>query len=312
MALPRQYDVIILGGGLAGLTAALQMRQRRPETTILVADRRAHPVPEAAFKVGESTGELGAYYVSDILGFREHVQLRQLTKLGLRMFFSSEGNLDIGRRMELGPFEHLPVPAYQFDRGRLENFLGGECLRQGVHFLDDCRVCGVELGDESHRVTLLRGGKELTMEARWLVDGSGRTSILRRKLGLEVEVGHKASAAWFRIQDEIDLEDWSSEPVWRQRMLPGLRRFSTNHLMGPGYWVWLIPLASKATSVGIVIDEEMHSFQGIHRFEDCLEWLAKHEPQCATAVEERRHLLMDFLTVKHFAYSSSKVFSPDR
>ncbi len=34
------------------------------------------------------------------------------------------------------------------------------------------------------------------------------------------------------------------------------RWLSTNHLCGPGYWVWLIPLASGSHSVGIVADEK--------------------------------------------------------
>ena len=48
-----QHDVIILGGGLAGLTLSLQLKQRFPDLDILILERRSHPVPEAAHKVGE-------------------------------------------------------------------------------------------------------------------------------------------------------------------------------------------------------------------------------------------------------------------
>src|SRR5436305_1285743 len=84
------FDVVVIGGGLAGLTVARQLRQCRPATRILVADRQPQPVAEAAFKVGESTGELGAHYLTDVLGLKEHVQVHHLTKLGLRMFFSTK------------------------------------------------------------------------------------------------------------------------------------------------------------------------------------------------------------------------------
>jgi prevent-host-death family protein len=58
------YDVIITGGGLAGLCLARQLRQEHPDLTVLVAEKKQHPVPEAAHKVGESSVEIGAHYFS--------------------------------------------------------------------------------------------------------------------------------------------------------------------------------------------------------------------------------------------------------
>jgi len=54
-----EYDVVIIGGGLAGLTLAAQLKKVRPATSVLVLERNRFPAPEAAFKVGESVGELG-------------------------------------------------------------------------------------------------------------------------------------------------------------------------------------------------------------------------------------------------------------
>src|SRR6187455_1778478 len=109
-------DVAILGGGLAGLTLAIQLRQRQPGLRITVLERHAHPVREAAFKVGESTVEIGAHYFSHVLGLREHLDAHQLRKFGFRFFFS-EGRTDLDRCTELGVSRLLPTPSWQLDRG---------------------------------------------------------------------------------------------------------------------------------------------------------------------------------------------------
>ena len=83
----RTSDVAILGGGLAGLTLAIQLKQRDPSLAVAVIERRSHPVREAAFKVGESTVEIGAHYFAHVLGFREHLETLQIRKFGFRFFF---------------------------------------------------------------------------------------------------------------------------------------------------------------------------------------------------------------------------------
>ncbi|MBV7340032.1 hypothetical protein KFU94_69865 [Chloroflexi bacterium TSY] len=86
----------------------------------------------------------------------------------------------------------------------------------------------------------------------------------------------------------------------------------TNHLMDSGYWVWLIPLVNDVTSVGIVADESLHPHQEMNRFDRALNWLKQHEPQCASAVEDRQHLLQDFRALRHYSHSCQRVFSNQR
>src|SRR4051794_39446892 len=105
-------DVLILGGGLAGLCLAIQLRREQPQLSVHVLERRQHPVPHAAFKVGESTVEIGAHYFDTVLDLKSHLQSDQLRKFGFRFFFN-EGREDIAATTELGVSRVFPTPSYQ-------------------------------------------------------------------------------------------------------------------------------------------------------------------------------------------------------
>lgn len=306
------YDVAILGGGLAGLSLARQLQLEAPGIHILVAEKRRHPVPEAAFKVGESTVEIGAHYFQKVLDLEPHLRSHQLEKLGLRYFFPHGDNRDLTRRVELGAPEYSNVPSFQLDRGRFENMLLQLVRSSGAEVLDGCSVRTIELGGASHTVTLATPGVPRTIRARWVVDASGRSSLLKRQLGLARPSGHAANASWFRFRARLRVDDWSDDPAWKARVPTGRRWLSTNHLMGRGYWVWFIPLGSGSTSVGIVADSALHPFNRINRFERAIDWLREFEPQAAQVVEAHAGDLEDFLALQHFAHSCARVFSADR
>ena len=306
------FDAVIVGGGLAGATLARQLNQEAPSLRVMVIEKAKHPVREAAFKVGESSVEIGAHYFQTILGLGPHLRNAQLEKLGLRYFFPCDGNTDIAARVELGPATFPPVPSFQLDRGRFENMLLGAIADSGTTVLDDARVRGIALGDEGHRIAITTrdGAHECT--ARWVIDASGRAGLLKRQLGLGLPSTHAANAAWFRINARVRVDDWSDDPDWQARVPSAQRWLSTNHLMGAGYWVWLIPLGSGSTSFGIVADPALHPFNRLNRFERALDWLREFEPQCAKAVETHAGGLEDFLALQHFSHSCARVFSPQR
>ncbi len=308
----NRYDVVILGGGLAGGTLARQLKRADPMIKLLLTEKNQFPVPEVAHKVGESSIELGSYYLRTVVGAAKHLESSQLPKAGLRYFFPAEGNQDITQRVELGCTRILPTPTHQLDRGRFENMLYDENVAAGVDCWDDCRVKHVEFGETEHKVTVNHGGQEVNVAARWVVDASGRASIIKRQLNLQKEADHDVSAVWFRIDDEINVADWSEDQPWRERIPRHARRLSTTHLMGRGYWVWLIPLPSGATSVGIVADNKLHPHAEMNRFERALTWLEANEPQCAAAVKARLDKLQDFRALRHYAHDCQRVFSPER
>lgn len=309
----QPQDVLILGGGLAGLTLALELRQHLPQLSIRVLERRAHPVPAAAHKVGESTVEIGAHYFANVLGLRAHLDAQQIRKFGFRFFFS-EGREDVQHVTELGVSRVLPTPSWQIDRGLFENFLGEEVRRREIVFDDDCTVRAIAPGRDGalHSVRCERHGKNETIDARWLIDASGRAGLLKRQFDLAQDNGHHIGAAWFRVDTKLDLDAWCDDAPWRARCDPQERWRSTNHLCGPGYWVWLIPLASGAHSVGIVADAAMHPIETYNTYERALDWLRAHQPIVAREVDKHRDKLLDFAFLRNVSYGCKQVFCADR
>jgi flavin-dependent dehydrogenase len=321
-AASTEHDVLILGGGLAGLTLALQLKKRFGNIDVLVLERRPHPVPIAAHKVGESSVEIGAHYFDTVLGLGKHLMEKQLRKFGFRFFFS-EGRRDIDQVTEIGASRPLAAPSYQIDRGIFENFLAEEAQKLGVKFIDNAMVRQITLAEKNsgpppalgpavHHVTYTHGGTEHTAQAPWLVDASGRVGLLKRKLDLAQTNAHEAHAIWFRIKDRICIDEWTDNLAWRERCNPQARWLSTNHLVGAGYWVWLIPLASGSHSVGIVADPRLHPLDTMDTFEKAMAWFEKFQPRLFDDLNGKRELLQDFAFFKRFSYGCKQVFSDQR
>ncbi|MDR6534295.1 tryptophan 7-halogenase [Variovorax soli] len=313
-ATPSHHDVVIMGGGLGGLTLALQLKRRFPEIDVLVLERRDHPVPHAAHKVGESSVEIGAHYFDTVLGLKTHMHGAQLRKFGFRFFFS-EGRRDIDQVTEIGASRYLSVPSYQIDRGIFENYLAEEATRAGVRFIDGALVRRIALAEDArtpHRVEWTREGETHAVHARWLVDACGRAGLLKRKLGLAQPNAHVCNAVWFRVGARITIDHWSDSEAWRARCEPQARWLSTNHLVGTGYWVWLIPLASGSHSVGIVADPRQHPLESMDSFDKAMAWLRTWQPRLFDELDGKRHLLQDFAFFRDFSYGCKQVFSGQR
>src|ERR1700727_2900191 len=283
------YDVAVLGGGLAGLTIAIQLKRERPETRVLVTDKRSEPAPEAAFKVGESSVEIGAYYYREMIGMRDHLERYQQRKLGLRFFLPAGDNSDITKRVEFCTPGHLDAFTHQIDRGRFENELFRRAKKVGADAFRGWRVQDVSLGEDRHTILM-------SQEDEGVID-----------------TGHHCNAAWIRLAGGLDFEDWTDDEEWLGRMPEkGLRIHSTSHLIQPGYWLWLIQLESGPIWIGVCADPRFHPWEEINSFEAFMEWMKRNEPQLHAEIDGRREDVLDFLRVQDFSYGSTRFFSPER
>jgi flavin-dependent dehydrogenase len=301
---------------LAGLCLARQLKLQNAGISVLILEKSRFPLREAAHKVGESTVEIAGFYFRETLKLKQYLKNDQYIKCGLRYFFK-EGFDEFGDYPEIGLSEFASVDSYQIDRGKLENDLYFLNKQMGVSIKDGVSVNDICLreGGANHEVLYADGAECNTPQSvscKWVVDASGSRSILQKKLGLRRKVQSTCSSAWFRVRGRLDVSDFVPEENihWHQRVPDRIRYYSTTHLMGNGYWIWLIPLINGNTSVGIVVDESLHDYTEFNSYEKALQWIKREDPFVGAKIASFE--MLDFLGLRNYSYSSKQVFSENR
>ena len=237
------YDVVILGGGLAGLCLARQLRQEE-------APHRGAGGREAA-----ASGARGRLQGRRVERRDRRALLPEAPRpraapgrrassrsSGFRYFFTARATTaTCVSRIELGPPRFPPVPSLPArPRPSRELPARENRARTAPTCRDGCRVDGGRARrPRSHRV-----------DAR---TPAARPARVRGALGRRCErpqrpaqaassgcarpAAHGANAGWFRVRRA---SAWTTGPTTRpgRRACPtGQRWLSTTHLMGPGYWV---------------------------------------------------------------------------
>ncbi len=300
----------IVGGGLAGNLLARQLRRRAPSLRVLVVERAT----ETDYKVGESTVEIATDYLVRRHGLASYLHDQHLPKNGLRFFFDTqERDASLFELSELGTDALPVVPSFQLDRKRLEADLLRWNEDSDVEIMRGfaCRDLELSAAGEKHRFIAVSGSQHIAVEAKWLIDCSGRAQVISklRKLKRPVE-DHLLTAAWGRFTGVTDLDALESPEAhaWRRRVRYTPRSLSTNHFCYDGYWIWFIPLGNGVTSVGAVCERDKWDdrWRGQEGF---LAFLREHRV-VREMLEDAE--LKDFGSYKQLAFGTSQFFSEER
>src|SRR5690606_36121422 len=229
-------------------------------------------------------------------------------------FYPGGGTLPLAERTEIGPAQEPIVPSYQLDRGRFETDLRAMIEEDGALLLEGVSVADIALGEGEalHELTLRQGEAEQRVQARWVVDATGRSALIRRRLKLTRGTNHEANAGWFRIAGKLDITTLVPPEVeaWHQSEWAEHRWRSTNHLMGEGYWAWIIPLSTGNTSIGLVVHDPPHAFDQVRTLDRVMAFLDEHEPHLAK--ELRKYEVMDFKCLRSYSHNVARGCSGDR
>ncbi|HXX94970.1 MAG TPA: NAD(P)/FAD-dependent oxidoreductase, partial [Planctomycetota bacterium] len=278
----ERYDVVVLGGALAGASTALLLRRRHPELRVLIVERN----PAFDWKVGESTVEISAYFLTRVLRLFTHLSEKQLPKHGLRFWFHNGKVNQFRDASESGPGQLPRLPTFQLDRQRLDEHVLAEAVREGAELWRPAKVTEVRLPEEAGTadgsVRVEVDGETREIRSGWIVDATGRAAVLARKRGwLHPIEEHPTSAIWARYRGVKDLDgpeitgNDPSDPFVRSVL--AARRLATNHFTGYGYWMWFIPLQGGEMSIGAVWDTRLVRPVGSNP-EERLRWFIEGNP----------------------------------
>jgi flavin-dependent dehydrogenase len=318
IARPADCDVLIIGGGLAGLCLARQLLLAEPDGSrrILLVDRRG--LPPRKQKVGEATVQISGYYLARVLELEEHLLREHYLKYNLRFYWKNGSRGERYEELSQSYLRELSnIFTYQLDR----NVLEAEVLRlnrESPRFTLAAPVTDlkVELGVQgqphlfSFRADDDGGGGQFAGRAGWVVDASGRGKVLAKRLGLAAvsPIRHGASFCW--VEGLVDLErltDLTPRQVRLRRDRATLGHspvfLATNHLCGEGYWFWVIPLHGK-TSLGLVYDRERVPRAEVATPQKMIAWICRQYPLLARDLPRRK--ILDAAGFTDFAYDCTR------
>jgi flavin-dependent dehydrogenase len=228
----ERCDVAVIGGGPAGSTAAALLARRG--YTVIALEKERHP----RFHIGESLLPMNLP-VLERLGVLDKVHAMGVFKAGADFEATNERGYNVfsfGRALG-----DSPPHAYQVWRQDFDKMLYDHARECGADAREGQQVVAIEqLGSRRTRLEVRADdGTRYTIEARYLVDASGRDALLSTRKKLKRRSRQHQSAALFsrfRNAARRPGEDAGNVSIYR---------FEHG-------WMWMIPLPDDSMSVGAV------------------------------------------------------------
>ena len=232
----EQCDVVVIGGGPAGSTAAALLARRGYK--IIALEKARHP----RFHIGESLLPMNLP-IFERLGVLEKVQALGVFKPGAD--FEADNERGYNTYAFARAIGASPPHAYQVWRQDFDKMLYDHARDCGADAREGHEVLQVEqLGTRETRLNVKTDeGRSYDIQARYVVDASGRDALLsaRKKIRRKNNL-HQSAAIFGHFQGAARRagEDAGNISIYR---------FDHG-------WMWMIPLPNGVMSVGAVCRPE--------------------------------------------------------
>ncbi len=214
-------DVLILGAGPAGAIAALNLASTR---RVIVVDRRVAPVA----RIGESLPPAARRLLTDMGLWDDFLRQGHAACYGNRSLWN-------GVNAEHDFLRDPDGQGWHIDRAQFESWLQAHAVDRGATLLTSTTLDSVTAIKDGWQVTLGAASGCVEVQAKVLIDASGRAATLSKQLGARRRHHDPLVCLWLYGRDQRSTVDSRSqiEAVehgwWYTAALPGQRRVLAFH-----------------------------------------------------------------------------------
>lgn len=311
-----EYDVVIMGAGFAGVCQARHLLLNIPNIRVAIVDPRSEQPSKKEHRLGESTVEIAALFLFKELGLHEYLIEKHTPKAGLHFHWPKH----VAKTESINDYystwvnRQLSIPSFHLNRSKFDRDMLQMNKQMGAHFYNG-RVVDVDLtsGDLVKTVKVKIDKDYLELKTKHVVDASGRKFIIGRKtdnllFDPENIFGIDTGTAWVWVKNiDRTIFDDGLHPTETLAS----RYYATNHWMGKGHWLWMIPLDrdTMELSVGVIHHKEVIPVDQINTKDKFYAFLKANHNILYQLLKSGEHV--DFNYWPRVAHTSKTLFSRD-